>query len=222
MSRSFDRTLARSLVLVHHGLAIVGLGAVLVALAGYGNILRRADAEPPLVLAPIKQIKLVAEPGRPAAQPDNGRYRAITGYLSRRYRIAGDAAEQLVVGAHVVGAEVGIDPLLILAVIAVESRFNPIAESWAGAKGLMQVMPNLHEDKLEQHGGAVLDPMTNIAVGARILQQYIEDTGSVETGLQYYNGATRDPATRYAVKVIDERARLRLVVEAFERDGYVF
>lgn len=220
MSRSFERALSGSLALVHHGLAIVGLGAMLLALAGYGNFLWRADAEPPP--APIKHIRFPAEPGPPAAHPDSGRYRAITGYLSRRYRIAGDAAEQLVVAAHAVGAEVGIDPLLILAVIAVESRFNPIAESYAGAKGLMQVMPGLHEDKLEQHGGAVLDPMTNIAVGARILQQYIEDTGSIETGLQYYNGATRDPATRYAVKVIDERARLRLVVEAFERDGYVF
>ena len=37
--------------------------------------------------------------------------------------------------AHAAGHQIGIDPLLIIAVMAVESRFNPIAESVAGAKG---------------------------------------------------------------------------------------
>jgi soluble lytic murein transglycosylase-like protein len=222
MPRRLNDFWGRALALVHHGLAGLGLVALLLVFGGQVEVLRRAEADAPP--APAKPIKLDREPARPAVEAGNGRYHAIAGYLSRRYRIAGDAAEQLVAAAHVVGRELRLDPLLILAVIAVESRFNPIAESYAGAKGLMQVMPKVHEDKLQEHGGtgAVLDPMINISVGARILQQYIDDAGSIEAGLQYYNGAPRDASTRYAVKVTDERARLQLIVEAFERDGFVF
>ena len=82
-------------------------------------------------------------------------------------------------------SEVGLDPLLVLAVIAVESRFNPIAESGMGAKGLMQIIPRFHLDKLRAAGGedAVFDPESNILVGARILQEYVYRTGTLDAGL---------------------------------------
>jgi hypothetical protein len=116
--------------------------------------------------------------------------------------------------AREAGREVGLDPLLILAVMAVESRFNPVAESLVGAKGLMQVVPRHHLDKLMEHGGAdaVLDPVTNIALGARILKEYIRRTGSLEGGLQFYNGALADPTSQYAQKVLAERERLQQAV----------
>ena len=123
--------------------------------------------------------------------------------------------------AHDAGRQVGLDPLLILAVMAVESRFNPVAESLVGAKGLMQVVPRHHLDKLLEHGGeeAVLDPMINIPVGARILKEYIRRTGSVEAGLQFYNGSLADPSSQYAQKVIAERERLQEAVRRFDRSG---
>jgi soluble lytic murein transglycosylase-like protein len=135
-------------------------------------------------------------------------------YLSRRYRIAPDITEQFVGAAYDSGQQVGLDPLLILAVVAVESRFNPIAESLVGAKGLMQVVPKHHQDKLSEHGGedALLDPMVNIALGARILKEYIRRTGSLEAGLQYYNGALADPSSQYAQRVIAEKDRLQQAV----------
>jgi soluble lytic murein transglycosylase-like protein len=138
------------------------------------------------------------------------RYRTLAGYLSRRYRIANDATEQLVGVAHQAGRKTGIDPLLILAVMAIESRFNPIAESDMGAKGLMQVIPQHHQDKLLQHGGddAVLDPATNILIGARILKEYIRRGGSPEAGLQLYAGAQSDTTNQYAQKVLAEKDRL--------------
>jgi len=121
--------------------------------------------------------------------------------------------------AYVAGSATGVDPLLILAVMAVESRFNPFAESDFGAKGLMQVVPRFHLDKLAAHGGeeAVLDPRTNIHVGARILREYVRRTGSLEEGLQLYAGAGDDPTQGYAQKVIAEKRRMADVVARIPR-----
>lgn len=140
----------------------------------------------------------------------NPRYRAIASYFSRRYRIATDALEQLVFAAHATGQKLGVDPLLILSVIAIESRFNPIAESEMGAKGLMQVMPQHHQDKLSRLGSGetVLDPVTNILVGAQILKECIQRGGGLEAGLQLYAGAFGDPENQYAQKVMAEKDRL--------------
>jgi soluble lytic murein transglycosylase-like protein len=99
-------------------------------------------------------------------------------------------------------------------VISIESRFNPIAESVMGAKGLMQIIPKYHLDKLRAAGGedAVLDPESNIHVGTRILQEYVHRTGTLEAGLQFYNGAWRDASAHYAHKVMAERDRLEQVL----------
>ena len=108
------------------------------------------------------------------------------------------------------GRRTGLDPLLILAVMAVESSLNPSAESEYGAKGLMQVVPRFHLDKLAYHGGeeSVLDPRTNIRVGAEILRDYIQRAGDLRTGLQMYAGAVEDAASQYAQRVLAEKSRL--------------
>ena len=95
--------------------------------------------------------------------------------------------------------------------MAVESRFNPIAESVMGAKGLMQVIPKFHQDKLEEHGGeeSVLDSMTNILVGTRILKDAMRRGGSLMPGLQLYAGAFSDDGQQYAQKVIAEKERMQ-------------
>jgi soluble lytic murein transglycosylase-like protein len=141
---------------------------------------------------------------------------ALVDELSRRFRIASEPVAQMVETAFRAAAQVGLDPLLVLAVISVESRFNPIAESVAGAKGLMQIIPRFHIDKLEKHGGedAVFDPESNILVGSRILQEYVYRTGSLEAGLQFYNGALSDSSAKYAQKVMAERARLEQMLRA--------
>jgi hypothetical protein len=119
-----------------------------------------------------------------------------------------------VVGAAYRAArEFGLDPLLLLAIISIESRFNPIAESVMGAKGLMQIIPKYHREKLRLHGGdaAVFDPESNVYVGAQILQEYVYRTGTLEAGLQFYNGAFFDGSANYAQKVMAERVRLESI-----------
>ena len=141
---------------------------------------------------------------------------ALVEHLSRRFFIATGATERMVLASYRAALEVGLDPLLVLAVISVESRFNPIAESVMGAKGLMQIIPKYHLDKLRAAGGedAVFDPESNIQVGARILQEYVYRTGTLEAGLQFYNGALRDNSAAYAQKVMAERARLEQVLKS--------
>jgi soluble lytic murein transglycosylase-like protein len=153
----------------------------------------------------------VEPPPAQSLAPGEPELRELAAHLSQRYRVALDSTEEWVGAARDAGIRVGLDPLLILAVIAIESSFNPTAESPAGAKGLMQVVPRYHQDTLEEHGasGVLLDPAVNIVVGARILKRYIHKAGSLEAGLQSYNGALPDASRKYAKKVIAERDRLR-------------
>jgi soluble lytic murein transglycosylase-like protein len=142
------------------------------------------------------------------------RYRALSEFVARRYRVSQGVAFDLVSHAHQVGGQLQLDPLLIIAVIAVESRFNPIAESGAGAKGLMQIIPKYHGDKLGEFGGehAVFDPETNIEIGSQILREYIRRTGNLSVALQMYAGALGDHEDRYTRKVLNERQRLQQVL----------
>ena len=153
--------------------------------------------------------------------PAAAQHRALAEYLAHRYRVDARSTAAFVRHAYKVGRAVGVDPLLLLAVIAVESSFNPIAESDAGAKGLMQVIPRFHPEKLAGHGGAaaVLDPEVDMLVGARILKEYIVRAGSVAAGLQMYSGAPDDPEQDYAQKVIAERERIERAALGRQRRG---
>lgn len=139
---------------------------------------------------------------------------AVAEYIARKYRVATQATAQLVKAAYMTGREVGIDPLLILGVIAIESSFNPYAESGVGAQGLMQVMTKVHQDKYEAVGGvaAALNPYANIKIGALVLKDCIARAGSIEGGLKYYVGATTNTDGGYGAKVLAERARLRTLL----------
>jgi soluble lytic murein transglycosylase-like protein len=145
--------------------------------------------------------------------------RAVSEFISKRYRVAQDAIAGFVATAYRAGTEWKVDPLLILAVMAVESRYNPVAESQMGAKGLMQVIPKFHGEKLLEHGGetALLDPHVNIQVGAQILREYLRRYGETETALQMYAGAFDEPSSGYALKVLAERARLEQLLKQLRR-----
>lgn len=149
-----------------------------------------------------------------AVPADNERQVALAEFLAKRYKVAQDLTLDFVRIAHAEGGRVGVDPLLIMAVIAVESRYNPIAESVVGAKGLMQIIPRFHTDKLAVFGGerAVFDPEANIRVGTRILKEYLAKTGNLGIALQMYAGALNDDNDTYTTKVLGEKQRLQQVV----------
>ena len=138
----------------------------------------------------------------------------VSSYLARRYRVAQGPVNQLVRTAFDTGHEVGLDPLLLLAVMAIESGFNPYAESGVGAQGLMQVMSKVHSDKFEYFGGtsAALQPRANIKVGALILKDCIARGGSLPGGLRLYVGSTSTNDGGYGAKVLAERSRLQNVL----------
>lgn len=151
-----------------------------------------------------------AAPVAVSLSPDMHR---VVGYLSHKYRVAAPALEPMVAAAHVVGGRLGLDPMLILAVMAIESRFNPFAQSDQGAQGLMQVIPKYHQDKLvdADQDHPLLDPVTNIEVGAKVLKESIQRAGGLTAGLQQYAGASGDQEAGYSKSVMAERLRLEQV-----------
>jgi hypothetical protein len=140
----------------------------------------------------------------------NPRMRGALDYVSRRYHVSTEALQPIFATAQAVGRDLRLDPLLIIAVIGVESGFNPFSQSVVGAQGLMQVMPGIHKDKLPYEADqlAFLDPVTNVQVGAKVLQESIRRNGGVEGGLQQFAGAANDPDRRYSSKVLAEKQRL--------------
>lgn len=139
---------------------------------------------------------------------------AVAYWLSKKYRVAPEPVSALVSEAYGIGARTKLDPTLILAVMAVESGFNPFAQSAVGAQGLMQVMTKIHSDKYEIFGGklAAFDPLTNLRVGVKVLQECIARAGSLEAGLKFYVGAANiEDDGGYAAKVMAEHGRLKMV-----------
>lgn len=139
---------------------------------------------------------------------------AVAYWLSKKYRVAPEPLSALVAEAYEIGKRTQLDPTLLLAIMAIESSFNPFAESSMGAQGLMQVMTRVHSDKYEHFGGklAAFDPLTNLRVGTKVLQECIARAGSLEGGLKLYVGASLlDDGSSYISKVLAEHARLQQV-----------
>jgi len=167
------------------------------------------DVEEEEIAAPVEQTE---------APVLNPKMRGALDYVSKRYRVSTEALEPIFVTAQSTGKELRIDPLLIIAVIGVESGFNPFSQSVVGAKGLMQVMPRYHMDKLPEEAdrSAFLDPVTNVQVGAKVLHESIRRSGGLENGLQQFGGALNDPDRRYASKVLAEKQRLEQAAQRFK------
>jgi soluble lytic murein transglycosylase-like protein len=201
-------------------LATLALALLSTAAARFDGFAPDASAMPApraaLAPAPIP----LSPPVQPTAHGTSSQIEALAALIGKKYRISPKVGRELIGTAYREGARTGVDPLLIIAVMAVESRFNPIAESDSGAMGLMQVIPGFHKEKLETAGGdPVFDPHANIRLGARVLQEYIRRAGNEAAGLQLYNGSGDDSTNAYANKVLAERQRLQQAIARARERG---
>lgn len=215
----------------HNTLALIGLALVTVLVFGAGRADLRHAAETEMLSWLQQRQEARADPAQLLAmqlsEPDaisratatdprelTRQQAAVAHWISRRYRVAPEPISRLVKEAWAVGERAGIDPTLILAIMAVESSFNPFAQSSVGAQGLMQVMTKVHDDKYEAFGGtlAAFDPVTNLRVGVQVLKECIQRAGSLEDGLRHYVGAANlAEDTGYAARVLAEHDLLKSV-----------
>ncbi|MEO7494593.1 MAG: transglycosylase SLT domain-containing protein [Massilia sp.] len=241
---SVSKTARGVLTTAQHTLTVFGLSAVAVGALMYARpdlakefSMFLAGPQQPAA-APVAATAPMAPPlatlmAKPAAAPvaveaaptpltaeeramlgNSKQQKFVTTWLSKRYRVAGDAANMLVSTAYSTAHDIKLDPLLILAVMAIESGLNPFAESPVGAQGLMQVMSKIHHDKFHGLGGvqAALNPVANIRVGSLILKDYVNRGGSVEAGLKTYVGAAAfESDSGYGSRVMAEYRKLKLV-----------
>lgn len=222
------------LALTHNGFALLGLAVAISALilisrpdlrlAGATELREWLDNRLPATAIAVADEEtetsavsshLIAASDRATAvNPQNlpKEQAAVAYWLSKKYRVAPEPIAALVSEAYAQGKANKLDPTLILAIMAIESSFNPFAQSPVGAQGLMQVMTKVHTDKYESFGGqhAAFDPVTNLKVGVKVLKECIARAGSIEGGLRYYVGAANLPSDGgYAAKVLAEHQRLR-------------
>ncbi len=222
------------LALTHNGFALLGLAVAISALilisrpdlrlAGATELREWLDNRLPATAIAVADKEtetsavsshLIAASDRATAvNPQNlpKEQAAVAYWLSKKYRVAPEPIAALVSEAYAQGKANKLDPTLILAIMAIESSFNPFAQSPVGAQGLMQVMTKVHTDKYESFGGqhAAFDPVTNLKVGVKVLKECIARAGSIEGGLRYYVGAANLPSDGgYAAKVLAEHQRLR-------------
>lgn len=94
-----------------------------------------------------------------------------------------------------------LNPDIVLAVIQVESAFEPYAISSVGAQGLMQVMPFWRKE-IGRDDDNLTHVLTNLRYGCRILQHYLQrEKGNLMMALARYNGSY--PKTWYSERVMD-------------------
>ena len=212
------------LEITHNSFALIGLTVAFVVIALTARPdLRQVGEDQLMGWLQARKVQMIGLPIEPeaseratAANPKDlpKEQAAVAFWLSKKYRVAPEPLSALVAEAYQIGSHAKIDPTLILAIMAVESSFNPFAQSAVGAQGLMQVMTRVHTDKYENFGGhfAAFDPVSNLRVGVKVLQECIARAGSLEGGLRYYVGAANlADDGGYAAKVMAEHFRLRQV-----------
>lgn len=214
-----------------HG-GFVMAGVMTIGLVGYQLTQFGADGLNPHAMFGYRPAQVVAEPqtataannvveaafspaaALPAASVSlSANFGRVAAAIAKRHHVAPVVVDSLVKAAQQEGRANGIDPLLILAVITVESGFNPFLESGQGAQGLMQIIPKCHTDKIspEKGAAALFDPSENIRVGTLILKAFMDHADTTEAALQLYGGAANDPEMHYSARVLQELDRLRQV-----------
>lgn len=137
----------------------------------------------------------------------------ISHVLKINKHIGEEQAEKIIVATTEAATEFSIDPLLLLALIKVESRFDQDAIGSGGSsKGLVQVIPYWHKEKIADgrrrlNTYSVFDLKLNTWLGAAILKEYMSKTKTVHAALVRYNASPTAPL--YANAVLAEYKKLK-------------
>lgn len=138
--------------------------------------------------------------------------KVLTEHLAKKYSKSEVTVARIVQAAYKEAGKKGVSPLLVLAVIEKESSLRPTAANSYGAKGLMQVVPKWHPEKVKSlsHPEGLLHPESNIKVGTEILAEYLNRySGDLDLALKRYSGSARN----YAVRVKGFQTELESVLK---------
>ena len=207
-----ERSTGAFLNYLHLDAALAALILTFVVTGGLANsigTIRLLESSIPRFSAP-NEAPVSSRDAERSAQVLTPVMKAALDSVSLRYRVSPEALQPVFEAAQLAAPKRQLDPLLIIAVISVESRFNPFSQSPMGAQGLMQIIPRYHQDKVPDTAPPrpFLDPVTNVSIGAQILQESIRRQGGLMEGLQYYGGVLDDNDQTYANKVLAEKLRL--------------
>lgn len=136
----------------------------------------------------------------------------LTNYISSNYKVSETEANEIVSSTYQQSLEKGVDPILVLSLIEVESAFNKNVKSKYGAVGLTQILPKSHPEEIAQSktiSKNISDVKANIFVGVNVLKKYLTlQKGNMVLALQAYNGSLKDKKTKYYKKIAEKQANL--------------
>ena len=159
---------------------------------------------------PDPELREILREAASAADSFEDRYDAevwLTDMSARLERQVRNADERLAIltRVHYEAARVELPPELILALIEVESNFDPYAVSVAGALGLMQVMP-FWINEIGRPDDNLIKINTNLRYGCTILKFYLDkENGDLRRALGRYNGSLGK--RKYPNLVIDKLSK---------------
>lgn len=146
----------------------------------------------------------------------NRKIQSLARHISNTYKLELEQAKDIVSKSFEESEKHDVEPLLLLAIINIESKFKQKAQSNMGAVGLTQVMPQYHQTKVKELKKDKLDIWSiegNIRVGVQILKEYIQASdGDIPNALQRYNGSFSDPSKGYSRKVLATMRKLKLAI----------
>ena len=106
---------------------------------------------------------------------------------------------------HSEASRAGLSPEIVLALIEVESHFDPYAVSSAGAQGMMQIMP-FWKHEIGRPEDNLINLQTNLRYGCTILKYYLDrEKGQLADALARYNGSYGQ--YWYSERVLDSWAK---------------
>jgi soluble lytic murein transglycosylase-like protein len=132
-----------------------------------------------------------------------------TSIIAKEGKISTDLARKYAEWIFEASVRYTVDPILILSIMSIESRFNYKAVAPGGTIGLMQIAHSYHKEKSTK--SALFEPKNNIMVGTRIMSEYYTKSRDHFTMLLRYNASERKEA--YATKVINKKLHYEKLIQ---------